>query len=1230
MGGRFGRARRESDVVRDEVHARGVRVGRRRTVALRAALLAGLFAMVCAPAASAIVVHISEGRTLSYSAIPGTPAPPLPLDLAFHNLDYNGGPVMTSNTNYTFYWAPAGSTPYPSDYQPGINQFFEDLAHESGSHTNVDSVATQYNNVAGEFANYNSHFGGAIVDTNPYPASGCSFAVRCLTDAQIRAELTSYIAAHNLPSDLTHEYFVLTPPGVEGCLEGTVCSAGTSHPSYCAYHGAIKVAGGSGVIVYANDPYVAGGVCDTSNHPNGTTADATIAGGLSHEHVESLTDPEPNNAWTDWAGGPLGWGYEIGDKCRTFYEPTEYGTTLGVAPNGARYNQLINGHPYWFQQEWSNQGHACMQHFTFKGEMPKASFTYSTNATNPELVTLDGSSSTAPGGVAYYEWQLNETSIGSSPFETSVPTLTHEFAKSGIYNVALTVFAADGTSYGTAHSINASEPPEPKITSISPANGTVNGGTPVTITGAGFRNVTAVKFGTAATSAYTVNSEASITATAPAGKGTVDVSVANTSGTTEPAVADQFTYKQVPSVTAVSPAAGPEAGGTTVTVTGTFLSGATAVRFGSKPAAGFTVNSAASITATAPAGSGSVDVTVTTPEGGSATRSADQFRYLAAPTVTSLSPSSGHEVGGTSIAIAGANLNGATSVKFGSTPASSFTVNSASSITAAAPAGSGSVDVTVTTPEGSSATNAGDVFSYLPSPAVTSVSPNGGPEGGGTTVTITGANLSGATAVKFGSRAAASFAVNSSTSMTATAPSGEGIVDVTVSTPEGTSAVNAGDRFAYEAPPIVAVVSPSTGSEAGGTVVTISGANFTGATAVSFGNAAATSFMVNSSTSITATSPGGAGTIDVAVTTPAGTSAAVAADQFSYALPPAVTAISPTSGPGGGGTTVTITGTNLTGATSVDFGLSPALSYAVNSSTSITATAPAGLGAVDLTVTTPGGTSLTSFADVFSYEASPTVTGVSPASGPEEGGTTVTITGTNLTGTYLVAFGSWTASSFHVNSPTSLTAVVPSQAVGTVDVWVANGVGASAMTAADHFTYLPRPVVTKIAPKKGAAAGGTPITITGTNLTGVTAVNFGSTPAASIHVNSATSVTAVSPAGTAGSVNVTVTGASNGTSVIVARDVFKFGAPTITAVSPASGPKAGGTLVTVTGSGFAPGVGATTFKIGSLFAGPATCSSMTRCTLTTPAAKTASAVDIVAKIGTISSAKSAADRFSYN
>ncbi|MGA2705319.1 MAG: IPT/TIG domain-containing protein [Isosphaeraceae bacterium] len=167
---------------------------------------------------------------------------------------------------------------------------------------------------------------------------------------------------------------------------------------------------------------------------------------------------------------------------------------------------------------------------------------------------------------------------------------------------------------------------------------------------------------------------------------------------------------------------------------------------------------------------------------------------------------------------------------------------------------------------------------------------------------------------------------------------------------------------------------------------------------------------------------------------------------------PAVTGLSPTSGPVAGGTEVTITGTGFTGATGVDFGPTAATDVTVANDTTITADSPAGAGVVDVTVTTPDGTSATSAADQFTYVVAPTVTSLSPTSGPAAGGTSVTITGTGFTDATGVDFGPTAATDVKVVNSTEITADSPA-GTGVVDVTVTTPGGKSATSAADQFKY---------------------------------------------------------------------------------------------------------------------------------------------------------------------------------
>jgi alpha-tubulin suppressor-like RCC1 family protein len=266
------------------------------------------------------------------------------------------------------------------------------------------------------------------------------------------------------------------------------------------------------------------------------------------------------------------------------------------------------------------------------------------------------------------------------------------------------------------------------------------------------------------------------------------------------------------------------------------------------------------------------------------------------------------------------------------------------------------------------------------------------------------------------------------------------------------------------------------------------------------------------------------------------------------------------------------------------------------------------------------------FHDLAYGEPIPAVSGVSPAVGSAAGGTHVTITGSNFEAVTSVRFGANPATSFTVNSPSSITAVAPAGVLGTVDVTVTTPAGANSALAPDHFSYLAPPTVTKLSAKGGTGAGGSSVTITGSGFTGATSVRFGATSAIHFTVNSATSITATSPAGS-GLVDITVT-TSGGTSAISKHDKWAY-TPLVEAVAPGKGPVAGGTGVTITGVGFAPGEGTTGFKFGAKKATHVICASTTSCTATTPA-NAAGTVDVTATVGKLKgTANSPADHFSY-
>ena len=233
-----------------------------------------------------------------------------------------------------------------------------------------------------------------------------------------------------------------------------------------------------------------------------------------------------------------------------------------------------------------------------------------------------------------------------------------------------------------------------------------------------------------------------------------------------------------------------------------------------------------------------------------------------------------------------------------------------------------------------------------PAPTIASFSPPSGASG--TSVTITGTNLTGATALAFGGKAASSFSVNSATQITAVVAGGSSSGKISVTTPGGTA--TSSGSFTVMTAPTISGFSPASGPV--GTSVVITGTSFTGATAVTFNGKAAASFTVSNDTHISATVASGTTTGTISVTTPLGT--ATSTSSFTVVAPPAISSFNPGNGPTG--TSVVITGTNFSGATAVAFNGKAASSFVVNSATQITAVVAASTTSGKITVTTAGGT----------------------------------------------------------------------------------------------------------------------------------------------------------------------------------------------------------------------------------------------------------------------------------
>ncbi|HUA49732.1 MAG TPA: IPT/TIG domain-containing protein [Solirubrobacteraceae bacterium] len=444
------------------VLARGRSHGAGSRLALVAAL--ALVAMaVCAASASAVECYGEGCDGSSYEYLTAYP-----------------GSVMPSTTTYFVYWDPKSAPhPFPEGYESGITTYFKGLAAENGSDQNQYSVLTQYE------VKYETHFGKALTDKDPYPAEDAECAhsptTPCVGSGQLEAELASLVKAHKLPSEFNTDYlpgeepeariayFVLLPPGVTECDsgEGSFGALGCSGVNWCAYHdhanynfregahgGFEDVEGGEVLAVIPYNVGVRG--CDSGQHPNGIS-DGALSGGMVHEFSEMITNPLGNG----WTAPQIEEYQEVADMCEgrpwaggneAFKEKMMYGTPLGTAPNGALYNEVVDGREYYYQQLWSNEAGGCRQ-------------------------------------------------------RRALP---------------------------------------PIVTKLAPAKGSVAGGKKVKVTGLNFENPTAtsVHFGKLPAKEFAVTSLRSITAVAPAAEsaGPVEVTVTTSAGTSASTAADTFTY----------------------------------------------------------------------------------------------------------------------------------------------------------------------------------------------------------------------------------------------------------------------------------------------------------------------------------------------------------------------------------------------------------------------------------------------------------------------------------------------------------------------------------------------------------------------------------------------------------------------------------------------------------------------------------------------------------------
>src|SRR5271166_2940023 len=590
-----------------------------------------------------------------------------------------------------------------------------------------------------------------------------------------------------------------------------------------------------------------------------------------------------------------------------------------------------------------------------------------------------------------------------------------------------------------------------------------------------------------------------------------------------------------PSITSLSPTSG--AVGASVTITGTSFGstqGTSTVKFNGTTVTTIGSWSATSIVATVPTGATTGNVVVTV--SGTASNGVS-FTVVAAPSITSLSPTSG--AAGAAVTVTGTNFGstqGTGTVKLNGTTAT-VTSWSATSIKVTVPTGATTGNVVVFA---SGVNSNGAAFTVFPS--ITSLSPTSGAVGA--SVTITGLNFGstqGTSTVKFNGTTATTIGSWSATSIVATVPTGATTGNVVVTV--GSNASN-GVSFTVVAAPSITSLSPTTGAV--GASVTITGTNFgstQGTSTVKFNGTAVTTIGSWSATSIVATVPTGATTGNVVVNASGVNSNGV---SFTVVAAPSITSLSPTTG--AVGASVTITGTNFgstQGTGTVSFNGTAVTTIGSWSATSIVATVPTGATTGNVVVNASG---VNSNGVSFTVVAAPSTTSLSPTSGAV--GASVTITGTNFgstQGTGTVSFNGTAATTIGSWSATSIAATVPTGATTGNVVVTQNGLASNGVS----FAVLPTPTITSVSPN--SATIGTSVTISGTNFgsaQGASTVTFNGTAATAIGSWSATSIVATVPTGsTTGNVVVTVNSvASNG----VLMTIVSSSLPAVAQVQPAN------------------------------------------------------------------------------
>lgn len=372
--------------------------------------------------------------------------------------------MLRGHDTYAIYWDPGDG--FPAGFEAGVDQYFEDVASASGASDNEYSVLTQYYDSTGP-GMYQSTFGGSLVDTDPYPAnngtSGCPPApdlpagyTACLTDQQVRDELSSVIASQGWPQSAHAIYFVFLPAGMDECFsgpDGYGYTGGCADSTFCSYH---SYFGSGQPPLYAVMPWADVPGCQTGESPNGTGGDDALDDQLSlisHEHAETITDPY-GTSWYDANGN------EVADDCTN---PDEFGPLSGLAPD--QYNETFGADDYILQENFSNDGDGCRARYEARFDAP-------TKPVAARPVAFSALPPSGSPGIVSYTWDFGDGTTGSGA------TTSHTYATAGQYTVTLSTVDSDGGTDSVSHTVAVST-----VLAQFNAPAQANAGQPVTFDG---------------------------------------------------------------------------------------------------------------------------------------------------------------------------------------------------------------------------------------------------------------------------------------------------------------------------------------------------------------------------------------------------------------------------------------------------------------------------------------------------------------------------------------------------------------------------------------------------------------------------------------------------------------------------------------------------------------------------------------------------------------------------